>query len=92
MNNPILIPMTVSSDQVTYEMSVGENQQTFSMSCEASIGYIRGRLQEKEATPTNQMQSIEPDADFDALSRVIINPIPSNYGLIGWNGSVLTVS
>ena len=23
---------------------------------------------------------------------IIIEPIPSNYGLIGWNGSVLTVS
>lgn len=24
--------------------------------------------------------------------NIIINPIPSNYGLITWNGSVLTVS
>lgn len=25
-------------------------------------------------------------------SDIIVNPIPSNYGLIQWNGSVLTVS
>ena len=26
------------------------------------------------------------------LGDVTVNPIPSNYGLITWNGSVLTVS
>lgn len=79
MNNPILIPMTVSSDQVTYEMSVGDSQQTFSMSCETSIEYIRGRLQEKEATPSEQIQSITPDEDYDALSKVTVDAIPSDY-------------
>lgn len=24
--------------------------------------------------------------------NIVINPIPSNYGLITWNGSVITVS
>jgi hypothetical protein len=24
--------------------------------------------------------------------NIVINPIPSNYGLITWNGSTLTVS
>ena len=79
MNNPILIPMTVSSDQVTYEMSVGDSQQTFSMSCETSIEYIRGKLQEKEATPSEQIQSITPDEDYDALSKVTVDAIPSDY-------------
>ena len=79
MNNPILIPMTVSSEQVTYEMSVGESQQTFSMSCETSIEYIRGKLQEKEATPSEQIQSITPDEDYDALSKVTVDAIPSDY-------------
>ena len=26
------------------------------------------------------------------LENIVINPIPSNYGLITWNGSTLTVS
>lgn len=100
MNNPILIPMTVSSDQVTYEMSVGDSQQTFSMSCETSIEYIRGRLQEKEATPTEEVQSITPDEDYDALSLVTVDAIPSTYigsdvprqATLSANGNTVTAS
>ena len=31
-------------------------------------------------------------AEKTVLENIVINPIPSNYGLITWNGSVLTVS
>lgn len=44
-----------------------------------------------EVTPTQQQQILET-ADKLMLSNVTINPIPSNYGLITWNGSTLTVS
>lgn len=44
-----------------------------------------------EVTPTEQQQILET-ADKLMLSNVTINPIPSNYGLITWNGSTLTVS
>lgn len=44
--------------------------------------------------------SVTPSADQQVLQteglmlpeNIIINPIPSNYGLITWNGSTLTVS
>lgn len=44
--------------------------------------------------------TVTPSAETQTLSTtnktvtadIIINPIPSNYGLITWNGSVLTVS
>lgn len=49
-------------------------------------------LQTKTATPTESTQSISPDSGYDGLSSVTINPIPSNYGRITWDGSVLTVS
>lgn len=44
-----------------------------------------------EWTPSDSVQTIEI-ADKKALTDIRINPIPSNYGLITWNGSVLTVS
>lgn len=42
-------------------------------------------------TPTAQTQTLET-ANMALSANVIINPIPSNYGLITWNGSHLTVS
>lgn len=44
-----------------------------------------------EFTPTGDTQVIEI-AGKQAAHDIIINPIPSNYGLIAWNGAVLTVS
>lgn len=44
-----------------------------------------------EVTPTQQAQVLAT-ANMSMTQDVVINPIPSNYGLITWNGSVLTVS
>lgn len=44
-----------------------------------------------EFTPTRSTQVIEI-ANKKATADIIINPIPKNYGLVTWNGSVLTVS
>ena len=42
-------------------------------------------------TPSDQTQTI-PIAQLTASEDITINPIPSNYGLITWNGATLTVS
>lgn len=42
-------------------------------------------------TPTQSTQTI-PIVGKTARSNITINPIPSNYGLITWNGAILTVS
>lgn len=44
-----------------------------------------------EATPTSETQVFPTTARLMARD-FIVNPIPSNYGLIEWNGSVLRVS
>lgn len=44
-----------------------------------------------EVTPTQQTQTL-PTTGFIMGHDVVVNPIPQNYGLITWNGSVLTVS
>ena len=50
----------------------------------------------KSYTPTEstQTETITASTGYDAIGEVdvTINPIPTNYGLITWNGSVLTVS
>ena len=44
-----------------------------------------------EFTPSGSTQTIALE-NKKALADITINPIPSNYGLITWNGSELTVS
>lgn len=44
-----------------------------------------------EFTPSAQAQEIEISGMM-ATRNITVNPIPSNYGLITWNGSALTVS
>lgn len=44
-----------------------------------------------EFTPSSSIQTIEI-AGKTARQNIIVNPIPSNYGLITWDGSTLTVS
>lgn len=44
-----------------------------------------------EVTPTQQTQTI-PIMGLKAADDITVNPIPSNYGLITWDGSTLTVS
>ena len=42
-------------------------------------------------TPSNAGQTLETNG-MRLLDNITINPIPNKYGLIGWNGSILTVS
>jgi hypothetical protein len=44
-----------------------------------------------EFTPSGSEQ-VALTAGLMVEQDIIINPIPSNYGLVTWNGSVLTVS
>lgn len=46
---------------------------------------------EYEITPTAEEQTI-PIVGLVARQNITVNPIPSNYGLITWNGSTITVS
>lgn len=41
--------------------------------------------------PSTQQQTLET-AGLTVVENIIVEPIPSNYGLITWNGSTLTVS
>lgn len=50
--------------------------------------------QEKTAIPTQEQQIILPDSDlgYGALSKVIVEPIPHNYGLVTFNGGYITIT
>jgi hypothetical protein len=42
-------------------------------------------------TPSGETQTLETTGKY-LVSNITVKPIPSNYGLITWNGAVLTVS
>lgn len=44
-----------------------------------------------EVTPTAETQTLTT-ANRVLTQNIVVDPIPSNYGLITWNGSYLTVS
>ena len=44
-----------------------------------------------EVTPSEERITLAT-GNTTVFSDIVINPIPSNYGRISWNGSVLTVS
>lgn len=78
----ITIPMTVQASAVTIPMDVGA---VYAMS---TVDDYEGVY---EYTPSAEAQTVEIEG-LKATENIIINPIPSNYGLITWNGSELTVS
>ncbi len=68
-----------------------QEEESFTTSMDTVVEVMRG-LQDRTVTPTRGTQVITAEAGFNALRSVTVNPIPSNYGLITWDGSVLTVS
>lgn len=48
--------------------------------------------QEKTAIPTQEQQIILPDSGYGALSKVTVEPIPHNYGLVTFNGGYITIT
>lgn len=44
-----------------------------------------------EVTPSDETQTLETEG-LRLTRPITVNPIPQNYGLITWNGSVITVS
>lgn len=46
---------------------------------------------ETEVTPSDEAQVLLT-SDLLMVDNITINPIPSNYGRIEWNGSIITVS
>ncbi len=78
-------PVTLSvDDDVGIDFGVGEYISTHSTDYPTYEGPT-------EFTPSREAQVVET-TEHVLLTDIVINPIPSNYGLIQWNGAVLTVS
>ena len=76
------------------QMNVSENTVVFPMVIDTTINMgelIEHYSGEHVVTPSDELQTLSTEG-YALDSNIIINPIPSNYGKITWNGSTLTVS
>lgn len=88
--------MTISDDTAPIAVGVASGSTTlpFSITSETRVTIVHNLPYYEGAyviTPSQEEQVL-PTHEHSMIEDIIINPIPSNYGLITWNGSILTVS
>ncbi len=81
---PLVIDLEVESDVLEFDLEV---DQTIFVNYITADNYTGATT----VVPSPAQQVLET-ADKHLVTDIIVEPIPSNYGLITWNGSVLTVS
>ena len=94
----IVFPIEIQAEAVVndsvYEVEAVSNGIVLSSTVASSIN-IAERVPTYdgpyELTPTDDVQII-PIEEKKATQDIVINPIPSNYGKIGWNGAYLTAT
>lgn len=92
MNVPYKVPLMVSTDGTAVNLGV---QEPKSVALDMSVG-VYAQIGEHyhgsyEVTPSSEAQVLDTDT-LILDGNITINPIPSNYGLITWDGSTITVS
>lgn len=85
----IAVPMQVSASNVTMRVRVSTTGAVISVTAES--GNFEPYSGQTTFTPTASQQTIHT-AGHSLAQDIVINPIPNNYGLITYNGSVITVS
>lgn len=78
------LSLEVDGDADLAELVDGEGVPIFGIAPSPYTG-------EYTVTPTTETQTLAT-ANKTLTRDIVINPIPSNYGLITWNGSTLMVS
>ena len=89
----VVVPLSVAESAVTIGMSIAEDNVTLRVGLETAIEAVEGQTYEGpySVTPSQQTQTLETAGRL-MTGDVVVNPIPSNYGRITWNGAYLTVS
>lgn len=83
------IKLKVQTNEV--KLKVGEGDKVTLHASEGIPVYPDPYTGVTEIVPTAETQII-PTHGMMMVEDFIVDPIPSNYGLITWNGSTLTVS
>lgn len=74
-----IVPGTMTNNgSVNKKLDIQNNSYTIPKGYHNGLGSVLISIEEKEATPTKKSQNIMP-TDGNVLSKVIVNPIPSDY-------------
>ena len=80
----------VFTESESFDCAFSDSSQSFVV--EVSESFRPPQYEgETVVTPSSQVQVLETDG-FILADNIVIEPIPSNYGLITWDGATLTVS
>lgn len=93
MTLPIRIDITVAESVQKYDLTVVETNVPIQIGVETPVvtSTVPEYAGEYDITPSGQAQVFRTNGT--KLTRdFVVEPIPSNYGLITWNGSTITVS
>ena len=90
---PVPVQLNVEESINQFALGVAENsvQVSFGVSTQIVTSTVPDYDGPYDFTPLSELQTIETTG-FRMTDNVTINPIPNNYGLITWNGSIITVS
>ena len=91
--NPITVPLTIAESVQQVALSVASDIESIALELATPIQVITGEHYHgaTEFTPSAEQQVIHTEGLF-VDDPIIIDPIPSNYGLITWDGTKITVS
>lgn len=92
---PIVVNMTLDESQTQYEMTIESNLEEVTLSNDTVINVSVSKIPKWEGeytfTPTDEAIVLDTEGKM-MEDKLTINPIPSNYGKISWNGIFLMVS
>ena len=93
MTLPIRIEITVAESEQQYDLTVVETNVPIQVGVETPIvASIAPEYDgDYDITPTSTAQVFQTNGK-KITHDFVVEPIPSNYGLITWNGSTITVS
>lgn len=93
MTIPVRVDLTVSESVQQFDVTVSENNIPVAITVITPIvaSVIQNYDGSYEFTPSADEQTVQTRGKR-LTQDITINPIPNNYGLITWNGSIITVS
>ena len=93
MTIPIRVEITVAESEQQYDLTVIETNIPIQVGVETPIvaSIVPEYDGDYDITPTSTTQVFQTNGK-KITHDFIVEPIPSNYGLITWDGSTITVS